>query len=35
MPNMCNNNCGRQARYGWGICRICRSNQPKQRELYT
>ena len=31
MPNMCNNNCGRQARYEWGVCRICRSNQPKQK----
>jgi len=31
MASMCKNNCGRQARYAWGICRTCRNNQPKEK----
>jgi len=31
MASMCKNNCGRQARYAWGICRTCRNNKPKEK----
>lgn len=31
MLSMCENDCGRQARYECGVCRTCRTNQPKQK----